>query len=87
MAFQTYGELRQQLIREGIKWTVNPRLADATPIQRPALGFPGKLPPGNPNNRVDVTALIRANPPTNALLAQDLFERGACAILLRNHAP
>ena len=60
----------------GIKWTVNPRLADATPIQRPALGFPGKLPPGNPNNRVDVTALIRANPPTNALLAEDLVERG-----------
>ena len=35
-----------------------------------------KLPPGDADKRVDVAALVRANPLTNALLAQDLFARG-----------
>ncbi len=76
MAFTTYGELRKQLASEGIKWTVNPALTDTMRIQRPSLGLLGKLPQGNPAKRIDVTALLRANPPTNALLAQDLFTRG-----------
>jgi hypothetical protein len=76
MAFTAYGELRRQLASEGIKWTVNPSLADTMPIRRPSLGLLGKLPQGNPDKRIDVTALVRANPPTNALLAQDLFARG-----------
>ena len=75
MALKTYGDLRRQLASEGIKWTVNPALADAKPITRPPLGFLGKLPQANPSKRVDVTALVRANPTVNALLAQDLFER------------
>jgi hypothetical protein len=76
MALTTYGDLRKQLASDGIKWTVNPALTDATPITRPPLGLLGKLPPGDPKQRVDVAALVRANPPTNALLAQDLFNRG-----------
>jgi hypothetical protein len=69
MALNTFGDLRQQLVREGIKWTVNPAFADTMPIHRPPLGLLGKLPPANPNQRIDVTALIRANPPDNTLLA------------------
>jgi len=38
MAFSTYGELRQELLKEGIHWTVNPALSDNTPIRRPSLG-------------------------------------------------
>lgn len=38
MAFTTYGELRQQLATEGIKWTVNPAFSDNTLIKRPGLG-------------------------------------------------
>ena len=30
MAFSTYGELRQELLKEGIHWTVNPALSDST---------------------------------------------------------
>jgi hypothetical protein len=76
MALATFGDLRKQLASEGIKWTVNPALTDATPITRPPLGLLGALPPGDPNKRIDVAALVRAAPPTNALLAQDLFNRG-----------
>jgi hypothetical protein len=36
MAFKTYGELRQQLKAEGIRWTVNPAFPDDAPIKRPA---------------------------------------------------
>jgi len=76
MAFQTFGELRQQLKGEGIEWAVNPAFSDAAAIRRPPLGLLGKLPQGNPEKRIDVQALVRANPPTNALLAEDLFMRG-----------
>src|SRR5271165_2261247 len=75
MTLNTYGDLRHQLASEGIKWTVNPALADATPIRRPPLGLLGRLPQADPSKRVDVTALVRANRTPNALLAQDLFER------------
>lgn len=76
MAFTTYGELRQQLAKEGIKWIVNPALPNSMPIKRPALGLLGKLPPSSPDKRVDVAALVRAHPPTNLLLVEDLFTRG-----------
>ena len=76
MTFNTYGDLRRQLASEGIKWTVNPALEDSKAIVRPPLGLLGKLPQADPAKRIDVTALVRANPTTNALLAQDLFERG-----------
>lgn len=76
MAFQTYGELRQELAREKLTWTVNPNLADNAPVERPHLGLLSKPPPAKPEERVDVTALVRANPPSNALLARDLLTRG-----------
>jgi hypothetical protein len=75
MAFQTYGELRQELVREKLAWTVNPILLDNMPIKRPPLGALTKPPPAQPDRRIDVAALLRAAPPTNALLAQDLFSR------------
>ncbi len=76
MAFQTYGELRQELVREKLTWTVNPALADNAPITRPPLGALGKPPPARPELRVDVAALVRAAPPNNTLLAHDLAARG-----------
>jgi hypothetical protein len=33
MAIQTYGELRQALLRENLRWTVNPAFADRTPME------------------------------------------------------
>jgi hypothetical protein len=76
MAFQTYGELRQNLTRERLAWTVNPKLADNAPVRRPHLGLLKKPPPARPAERIDVAALVRAHPPTNMLLANDLFARG-----------
>ncbi len=77
MAYATYGELRQQLIREGIKWTVNPKLTDTTPVRRPALGGDlSRIPVGTTVPRIDVEALVRAAPTTNSLLRAYLVERG-----------
>lgn len=77
MAFQTYGELRQELTQAKLGWTVNPKLADSMAIRRPPLGvLPGTLTPADPQKRVDVTTLLRAQPPANSLLAQDLLKRG-----------
>jgi Papain family cysteine protease len=73
----TWGELRQALVSEGIHWVVNPNFPDDLPITRPALGadltdWPkaATLPP------VDVVALVRAEPPANTLLRDDLIARG-----------
>jgi len=64
MAFSTYGELRQELLKEGIHWTVNPALSDSTPIRRPSLGGDlTRLPQAATLPRVDVAALVRALPP------------------------
>ena len=65
MAIQTYGELRQALLRENLEWTVNPAFSDSTPIARHSLGaFPGSLVKADPRTRVDVAALLRLTPPT-----------------------
>jgi C1A family cysteine protease len=77
MAFATYGELRQQLAKEGIKWTVNPALSDSKPIVRPALGADlTKYPKAKDLPVVDVEALVRATPTTNTLLRTYLIQRG-----------
>ncbi|TDM68289.1 hypothetical protein CEF00_12375, partial [Lactobacillus crispatus] len=76
MTIQTYGELRQHLLQSKIPWTVNPKFADNQPIQRHPLGALTQPPPAVPTRRVDVTALVRAAPPTNSLLARDLLTRG-----------
>jgi len=76
MAFKTFGELRQELARENIAWTVNPALADDTVIERPSLGLLNKPPPADETKRVDVAALVNAAPPRNTLLAQELYARG-----------
>ena len=77
MAFTTYGELRQQLATEGIKWTVNPNLADNAPIVRPALGADlTKYPQAKDVATVNIDALIKANPTTNTLLRAHLVSRG-----------
>jgi hypothetical protein len=76
VAFQTIGELRQEVARENVGWTVHPRFADAQPIMRPSLGaLPNTLIRAVPTQRVDVATLLRATPPTNMLLVQDLLER------------
>src|ERR1700689_5297756 len=77
MAFTTYGELRQQLAAEGIKWTVNPAFADNQPITRPGLGADlTKLPQAKDVAPVDVAALVKAVPTTNTLLRAHLVTRG-----------
>jgi len=77
MAFSTYGELRQELLKEGIHWTVNPALSDSTPIRRPSLGGDlTRLPQAATLPRIDVAALVRALPTTNMLLRADLIRRG-----------
>ncbi len=75
MASQTYGELRQQLLKDGIKWTVNPRFSDNTVIVRHALGaLAEQMPKAAQLPRVDVPALVRANPTTNSLLRAHLVQ-------------
>jgi hypothetical protein len=77
MAFNTYGELRQELLKEGIHWTVNPALSDSTPIRHPSLGGDlTRLPKAETLPRVDVAALVRATPTTNMLLRADLIKGG-----------
>jgi hypothetical protein len=77
MAFKTYGELRKELVAEGIHWTVNPALSDHTPIRRPPLGADlTHFPKAETLPRIDVAALVRARPTTNMLLRADLIERG-----------
>jgi hypothetical protein len=77
MAFSTYGELRQELLKEGIQWTVNPALSDSTPIRHPSLGGDlTRLPRAETLPRVDVAALVRATPTTNMLLRADLIKGG-----------
>ena len=77
MAFKTYGELRQQLKAEGIRWTVNPAFPDDAPIKRPGLGADlTKVPPAKNIGPVDVAALVAKFPTTNTLLREHLIERG-----------
>ena len=77
MAFTTYGELRRQLAKEGIKWTVNPAFSDNTPITRPGLGADlTKVPLATTIALVDVAALVKANPTTNTFLRAHLVSRG-----------
>ena len=77
MAFKTYGELRQQLKAEGIRWTVNPAFPDDAPIKRPGLGADlTKVPPARNIGPVDVAALVAKFPTTNTLLREHLIERG-----------
>ncbi len=82
MAFRTYGELRQQLQAEGIKWTVNPAFPDSKPITRPALGGDfTRLPKAVDVAPVDVHALVRELPTTNTLLRAHLANRGVLTSL------
>jgi hypothetical protein len=77
MAFKTYGELRQQLKAEGIRWTVNPAFPDDAPIKRPGLGADlTKVPVAKNIGPVDVAALVAKFPTTNTLLREHLIERG-----------
>jgi len=76
----TYGELRQALVSEGIHWVVNPAFADGQPIAKPALGadltdWPkaATLPP------VDVAARVRAVPTANTLLSSHVEATAATA--------
>ncbi|HEX2572330.1 MAG TPA: C1 family peptidase [Polyangia bacterium] len=76
MAFRTYGELRQDLVRQGIQWKVNPKFADSLPVHRPALGADlTQHPRAATVPHTDVTALVRAAPTTNSLLRKYLIER------------
>jgi C1A family cysteine protease len=77
MAFSTYGELRQQLEAEGIKWTVNPAFSDSTPITRPGLGADlAKFPKAKDIAPVDVASLVKTLPTTNTFLRAHLVTRG-----------
>ncbi|HYM55414.1 MAG TPA: C1 family peptidase, partial [Solirubrobacteraceae bacterium] len=77
MAITTFGELRRELIREGITWTVNPNFGDDVTIPRFALGADlTDWPKAETVPRVDVPALVAAAPTTNALLRNHLVERG-----------
>ena len=77
MAFKTYGELRQQLKAEGVRWTVNPAFPDDAPIKRPGLGADlTKIPVAKNVGPVDVAALVAKFPTTNTLLREHLIERG-----------
>ncbi len=77
MAPSTFGELRRELASEGLTWTVNPNFSDDTQIPRPALGADfTDWPPGSTIPRVDVAAVVAANPTSNALLRTYLTNRG-----------
>ena len=77
MAFSTFGELRRDLAREGLTWTVNPNFSDNTQIPRPALGADfSDWPLGSTVPRVDVAAVVAAHPTTNTLLRTYLAGRG-----------
>ena len=77
MAFNTYGELRQQLQAEGLQWTVNPNFADEAPIERRAMGgLLDQFPKAADAAPVDVAALVKAHPTHNPLLRAHLLERG-----------
>jgi papain like protease len=81
MAFKTYGELRQQLKSEGIKWTVNPAFRDNVPIARRSLGADtSQLTLAKNVAPVDVHALVQKFPPSNMLLRQYLADRGLLTI-------
>ena len=77
MAFRTIGELRQELIKEGIRWTPDPK-PDSTLISRPSLGGGdlSYLPKAETLPRVDVSALIKASPTTNTHLLAHHIDRG-----------
>jgi hypothetical protein len=77
MAFSTFGELRRALASEGLTWTVNPNFSDETPIPRPALGADfSRWPLATAVPRIDVSAVVAANPTTNTLLRNYLVGRG-----------
>jgi Papain family cysteine protease len=77
MALNTVGELRRDVAAQGLKWTVNPKLSDDTPITRPhSGGLLDKSLQVQRLPRVDVDGLVAATPPTNALLRAHLVQRG-----------
>src|SRR5215471_20167662 len=77
MTFSTFGELRRELAGEGLTWTVNPNFSDEAQIPRPALGADfTRWPLAAAVPRVDVPALVAANPTTNTLLRNYLVGRG-----------
>ena len=77
MTFSTFGELRRELASEGLTWTVNPNFSDETQIPRPALGADfTRWPLATAVPRVDISAVVAANPTTNTLLRNYLATRG-----------
>jgi len=77
MAFTTYGQLRQELAAQGIKWSVNPAFADDATIKRYATGADlTNYPQAKDAAPVDVAALVKDNPTTNTLLRKELVTRG-----------
>lgn len=77
MTFSTFGELRRELASEGLTWTVNPNFSDEAQIPRPALGADfTRWPLATAVPRVDVSAIVTANPTTNTLLRNYLVTRG-----------
>jgi hypothetical protein len=76
MVLTTFGDLREEVAAQGLKWTVNPAFSDATPIARPSLGgLPEQMRKAD-GSRIDVAALVRAQPTTNSLLRAHLVQRG-----------
>ena len=72
----TFGELRQQISREGLGWTVASQFPDDMAVPRLAMGAdPTRLAKANPSIRLDVHALVRAIPPANKFLHADLVAR------------
>jgi Papain family cysteine protease len=78
MAFNNIGELRQELVKEGIKWTVNPALSDNISISRPSLGGGdfSRWTRAETLPRVDVATLIKNTPTSNVLLQAHHIDRG-----------
>ena len=77
MVFSTFGELRRDLASEGLTWTVNPNFSDDTQIPRPPLGADfTQWPLASTVPRVDVAAVVAANPTSNTLLRTYLTSRG-----------
>jgi Papain family cysteine protease len=80
MAELTAGQLREQLAKEGLPWTVNSSLADDDVVPWHATGADRtKIRRAEGVPRVNVAALVAANPTTNALLRADLVKRGIIA--------
>jgi hypothetical protein len=75
MAFNTIADLKRELLKENIRWNVNPKFAENAAIPRFPLGAElAKLGRAESLPRVDVAALVRATPTTNALLRAHLVQ-------------